>query len=146
MRFARASHERLELFFRFHLRDDALTLPRVEIHAGRLAGWLTRMLGIAAITLGRRVIVSPRALRRAAGGGLTMPVSLAVHEATHVLQYARQGFFPFLFLYLGEYVSGMVRAGELGARAHRRAYSAISFEVQAGEAETVYADWRRSGA
>src|SRR5215210_3169002 len=99
MLLARESHRRMEKFFRHYMGDERLRLPRVRFYAGRFAGWLTGIFGIGAITFGSRVFVAPALVWRDRGDRLVMPAELAVHEAAHVLQYARYGFVPFLFLY-----------------------------------------------
>ncbi|HVG29894.1 MAG TPA: DUF4157 domain-containing protein [Pyrinomonadaceae bacterium] len=142
MLLAPESHRRLEEFFRQHLRDESLRLPRVRFYAGRFAGLLTRTFGIGAITFGSRVFVSPEFLRRGADDRLALPAGLAVHEATHVLQYARVGFVPFLSLYLRDYARALGREAGRARERHRAAYLAISFEVEARAAEDGYDAWR----
>jgi hypothetical protein len=81
------------------------------------------MRGVAAITLGRRVYVSPSL----AGAQLER---LLRHELTHVAQIARVGFFTFYWRYLTEYISHR-RAGLSSIAAYRN----ISFEKEAFAAE-----------
>jgi hypothetical protein len=145
MLLAPESQRRLEKFFRHHLRDESLRLPRVKFYAGRFTGLLTKTFRIGAITFGSRVFVAPRLICRGANSRLTLPAKLAVHEATHVLQYRRVGVVPFLFLYLRDYARALSReAGRAGAR-HRAAYLAISFEVEARAAAESYDAWRGRG-
>jgi hypothetical protein len=67
MLLARESLRRLEGFFRYHLRDESVQVPRVRFYAGRFAGLLTRRFGIGAITFGSRVFAAPELLWRGAG-------------------------------------------------------------------------------
>ena len=87
--------------------------------------WLRLFLlkGVAAITLGRRVYVSP-------GIGGSQLERLLRHELTHVAQIARLGLFTFYWRYLAEYVTHR-RAGLSAAAAYR----SISFEKEAFSAE-----------
>jgi hypothetical protein len=142
MLLAPESQRRLEEFFRHYARDETLRLPRVRFYAGRFAGALTRTFGIGAITFGSRVFVAPELLCRGADERLTLDAGLAVHEATHVLQYRRVGFVTFLIIYLRDYARAL-RAGAGGARErHRAAYLAIGFEVEARAAARLHAAWR----
>ncbi|MFN2480040.1 MAG: DUF4157 domain-containing protein [Pyrinomonadaceae bacterium] len=135
----------MEKFFRHHLRDERLRLPRVRFYAGRFAGALTKTCGIGAITFGSRVFVAPGLLYRDVDDRLVLSSELAVHEAAHVLQYERAGFVPFLFLYLRDYAREWRREAG-GARArHRAAYLAIDFEVEARAAEDSYLEWLARG-
>jgi hypothetical protein len=141
MKLSDSARAELEEFFRGHWGDESLGVPAVRVHAGRVAAWLTGRAGIGAITLGRRVLVAPRLVRRV-GGRRALPRRLAVHEIAHLLQAQRAGLLPFLFAYLREYLSGMRRASAWDADAHWRAYSEISFEREAREAESAYGTWR----
>jgi hypothetical protein len=147
MLLAPESHRRLEEFFRFHLRDEALRLSRVRFYAGRFAGLLTRTFGISAITFGSRVFVAPELLCRGADDRLTLPAEIVVHEAAHVLQYRRTGVVKFLSLYLRDYARALRKESGGAREKHRAAYLAIGFEVEARAAREGYVAWRgRVGA
>jgi hypothetical protein len=145
MKLSASTRGELEEFFREFLGDANLRLPPVRIHAGRAAGWLTRRAGIDAITLGHRVFVAPHHLRRARVDASVMSGRLLAHEVAHLLQAARVGLATFLFAYLREYLRGMRRAARWDSAAHWRAYSEISFEREAREAERAYVAWRARG-
>lgn len=91
--------------------------------------WLRLLLArnVVAITLGRRVYVSPSYLRRP----LSELEILLRHELAHVAQVARLGLLRFLVSYVREYVA--LRRRGLPAS---EAYRAISFEVEAFAAES----------
>lgn len=145
MLLAPESHRRIGIFFRHHLCDESLELPRVKFYAGRFAGSLTKTFRISAITLGKRVFVAPALLWRNVDDRLVLPSEIAVHELMHVLQYERTGVVRFLFFYLRDYARALGReAGDAWER-HRAAYLAISFEVEARAAEEGYAAWRWRG-
>lgn len=137
-----SSRAELEEFFRELLGEEDFRLPPVKIYAGRAVGWLTERARIDAITLGRRVLVAPRQVRRDGGGARAVAGRLLAHEVAHLLQAERAGLVPFLFAYLREYWSGMRRAPRWDAAAHWRAYSEISFEREARAAERAYEAWR----
>jgi hypothetical protein len=142
MQLSASSRAELEEFFREFREDEYLRLPPVRVYAGRAAGWLTGRTGIDAITLGRRVLVAPHHLRRGDGGARSVVGRLIAHEVAHLLQAERAGLVPFLLAYLREYLKGMRRAPKWDAAAHWRAYSEISFEREAREAERAYEAWR----
>ena len=142
MRLAEESHARLEQFFRWHGRDDQLLLPLMFIHAGFLTHHLTRILRIAAITVGRHIFVSPVYLDRDLRGQMTMRGGLLAHEVAHVRQYQREGLLTFLYNYLLEYVTLLCRMGTLDATARRVAYEQITRETDAREVEAAYRAWR----
>jgi hypothetical protein len=141
MKLSAQARGELEEFFREYLCDESFRLPPVKVYAGRAVGCLTRRFRIDAITLGRRVLVAPRRLRRGAGGR-AVAGALMAHELAHLLQAERRGLMPFLLAYLREYLRGMRRAPKWDAAAHWRAYSEISFEREARAAERAYEAWR----
>jgi hypothetical protein len=144
MRLAEESHARLEQFFRSHGRDEKLRLPSMFIHAGFLSHHLTRVSRSAAFTIGRHIFVSQVYLERDERGQLTMRGGLLAHEAAHVRQFQREGFLPFLYNYLREYLTFLFRSGKLDATARRVAYEQITREQEAREVEAAYLEWRLS--
>lgn len=144
MRLAEESHAWLERFFRSYEGDAGLRLPVVFIHAGFWSNALTRVLHIAAITIGRHIFVSRRIIGRDASGGMMMPGWLMAHEAAHVRQFQQAGFLPFVFNYLREFVTLLARGGKFDARARMRAYERITREREAREVQAAYLVWRVS--
>ena len=143
MLLAAESHERLERFFREHFDDPTLRLPPIYFYHDRMAGWFVGGLRQGAITFGRSIFVLPRLIKRDEQGCLTVPGWLAVHEATHVLQYERAGIVGFLLRYLGGYWRALRAQKELSGAAHWAAYLAIREEMEANEAEKAYATWSK---
>jgi hypothetical protein len=90
--------------------------------------WLRPWLGrdVAAITLGRTIFVS----RSFADRAPAQMERLLRHELVHVRQVLRHGLTRFLWLYLREFAAHYRRL-----RDAQKAYRAISFEVEANEAE-----------
>lgn len=83
--------------------------------------------GTAGMTLGRLILVlrdDDRSGRR----------PLLAHELVHVEQYADLGRARFLWRYLREYVSNLLRL-----RRHRQSYLAVSFETEARAATDRWA-------
>jgi len=142
MKLSAASRAKLEEFFREWRGDGSLRLPPVNVHSGRVLAWVMGRVGIDAITLGRRVLVAPRRVRRGGVGSCAVSGSLMAHEAAHVLQAERAGLVPFLFAYVREYLKGVGRAAKWDAAAHWRAYSEISFERETCQAGRAYETWR----
>jgi hypothetical protein len=146
MRLAEESQARLERFFRSYEGDERLRLPAVFVHAGFWSDVVTRLLRIAAITIGRHVLVSRKVVERNASGRVTMPGWLLAHEAAHVRQFQKAGFVPFVYDYAREYVAFLVRGGKFDARARLRAYEQIAQEREAREVEAAYLRWRARSA
>ena len=142
MRLSEESRARLEQFFRWHERDEKLRLPVVFVHAGFWSDSLTKVLRVAAITIGRHIFVSPRIVERNADGHLTMPGWLLAHEAAHVRQFQQAGFWPFVFNYAREYLAYLVRGRKFDARARMEAYEQITREREAREVEAAFLEWR----
>ncbi len=146
-RLAPHAQERMEQFFRDHTRDPSLGLPEFSISAGSVAGVLTRVLGISAITLGSRVLVAPALVsRQAEEGALSLPAALVVHEAAHVLQYRSEGALRFLAGYVRDYLAGLREGRGFDAAARHAAYRAIPAECAARAAAAGYHAWSRHRA
>ncbi len=90
--------------------------------------WLRIFLfaNVAAITLGRRIYVSPSV----ADAGVERLERLLRHELAHVRQVRELGLIRFLCRYMRDYI----RLRRSGLSSHL-AYSAIPFEVEAREEE-----------
>ncbi|HEY5609898.1 MAG TPA: DUF4157 domain-containing protein [Thermoanaerobaculia bacterium] len=103
--------------------DEAAARVRVGF-----PGWLRPFLmrDVIAITLGRRVYISPRLLER----GTEAVEPIVRHELAHVRQVARLGLLRFLYQYVRDYAA--LRRGGLSPA---EAYRAIPFEMEAKEAE-----------
>lgn len=141
MRLAPEAHRHIEAFLRERKGREALRLPPVHVYVGRWSRLLTGTFGILAITLGRRVFVSARVVKRNERGRLTIPAGLLAHEAMHVVQYTDAGFVSFLFSYLREYWRELRAQPGWGRAARQAAYLAIKHEREAYEAEGEYSAW-----
>ena len=86
------------------------------------------MSGVAAITVGSRIYLDP------SFADLSQDRARAIlhHEATHVNQYRRHGFVPFLVRYVVEYLRNRI-AGMSASEAYRE----ISFEKEAFAEERI---------
>ncbi len=104
----------------------------MRLHRGRLARILASLARADAIVFGRRVFLTPAAERRITTDA---GIELLAHELTHVRQYGRYGMAAFLGRYLGEYLRA-----RLAGVSHAKAYRGISFEREAGEAESTSRD------
>ena len=140
MRLSDESHSHVEQFFREHLGDPGLALPRIRLHTGFCARLLMlASAGMGAMTLGRHVFVRPGLLRNDSEGRVTLPGWLVVHEAAHVLQYAERGFVRFLCGYVRGYCRALRAGGRWDAAGRMAAYLAIEEEREARRAEDAYA-------
>ena len=134
------SHAQIEKFLREHFSDESLRLPAVKFHRSKSIDVCLKFFKVAGLTLGMRVFIKREFFAREADGRWTLPGWLVVHEAAHVLQFARFGNVRFAFAYIGEYAAQMRRRREQVHRAERHAasYRAISFEVEAYAIEAAY--------
>jgi hypothetical protein len=138
MKLSAPAHQEIESFLRKHTGEPELKLPHFSIHIGwdaRVLMWFVRM---GAITLGRHVFVSRALVWRDKLGRIRLPGSLVVHEAAHVLQYERNGFLRFLYLYLRGYWRALREGRGWNAAARMTAYLKIVEECEAREAEHAY--------
>jgi hypothetical protein len=145
MRLAAESQQLIETFLRERFHLSTLKLPSIFLYHGRVAAWLTRTFKIGAITFGRHVFVAPKMVTRDESGRLKIPGWLVAHEATHVWQYERAGFFGFLFSYLRGYWRALRAQQVWGGAAHMAAYLAIEEECDARESEAAYDAWVARG-
>lgn len=126
---------------REHHEDQTLKLPPFFIYCGRVSRAITQTLNIGAITIGRRVWVSPAHVSSDERGGLLVPGWLIVHEATHVLQYERAGYLGFYLSYLGGYWRALRKVEKWDEKGRNAAYLAIPEERLARQAEKAYVEW-----
>ncbi|MDQ3818956.1 MAG: hypothetical protein M3362_14950 [Acidobacteriota bacterium] len=105
--------------------------------------WLTDRFQITAITFGRRILVTPKVIIRDEENRLRVSASLIAHEATHVIQYCKQGFMGFLASYVAEYLRALLEQKQGWAKAARAAaYFKIKQEREAYEAQAAYPIWK----
>jgi len=143
MKIAAESRRKIEEFFRIYFKDENLVLPEFSIYCGFWARAICRTFKISGITLGRRIFIDPAFVTiNLAEGKIYAPFQLIVHEATHVLQYAREGFFGFLIGYLKEWLAFLREQGKRDVQTRWQAYYAIKHEAEAREAATAYVEWK----
>jgi hypothetical protein len=140
MKLARESHQRLEKFFRQYFDEPHLQLPPIYLHSGRIARLVTKRLRVGALTIGRHILLSPDRVIEA-DGNLTTKGWLVAHEATHVLQYEREGYVRFFFRYFYGYWRALRGSGKWSREARMSAYLAIEAERIAHEVERAYQVW-----
>ncbi len=145
MRLATASHQLIETFMAERFGLETLKLPPICLYHGRVANWLTRTFKISAITFGRRIFIASKMVVRDGSGRLSIPGWLIAHEATHVWQYQRAGFFGFLFSYLRGYWRALRAQQMWNGEARMAAYLAIEEECDARETEAAFVDWIARG-
>lgn len=140
MKLARESHLRLEKFFREYFNEPELELPPIYLHRGLIARLVTRWLRVGALTIGRHILLSPKQVTEAEGA-LRAKGWLIAHEATHVLQYEREGHARFLFRYFYGYWRALRGSGTWSREASMSAYLAIEAERVAHEVQQAYQVW-----
>jgi hypothetical protein len=106
---------------------DAVNSAKARVSVG-YPWWLRPWLAhdVIAITLGRRIYLSAKtaAMKEASLERLLR------HELAHVRQVERLGLIIFLWRYVTEFIGHLRKE-----RSFQRAYSLISFEIEAVEAE-----------
>ncbi len=73
-----------------------------------------------------------------------IPEDLAAHEIMHVIQYQREGFFKFLYIYLRDYWKNLKRREKWDFNSRRLAYLEIPFEIEAREAAQKFVEWKEN--
>jgi hypothetical protein len=143
MRLSKKSQKKIEEFFREYLADDDFCLPEIHFYGGRFARLLTTRLKIEGITIGRRIYILPENFWMSENRKLRLDEELVVHEITHVLQYRREGFFKFLWLYQKSYYSNLKKKDRRDSLSKSEAYWEIPFEVEARQAASKFAAWSK---
>lgn len=143
MKIAADSHRKIEDFFRIYFKNEKLVLPQFQVHCGFWARTICRTFKIHGITLGKHVFIEPVFVTIDRAGKLHAPFELIVHEATHVLQYAKEGFFGFLIGYLKEWFAFLRNQGKRDLNTRWQAYYAIGHEAEARAAASAYAEWKK---
>lgn len=140
MKLARDSSVQFEMFFRQILRDENFRLPQIYFYGGAFSKLLTKSLKIHGITVGRNIFVAPKVV------SIDRSISkidgeLAAHEIAHVLQYRREGFIKFFYVYLSSYWRNLKGKNIRNAAARHRAYLEIPFEIEARALAAEFVEW-----
>jgi hypothetical protein len=146
MRLAAESRLLIEQFFRAQFGDPQVELPPIKVYGNALINYFLRWQRVGAITFGSCVFVDSAYFARDTNGRMMMPGWLMAHEATHVLQFARDGWVKFLTAYLRDYVRELFaqQSGVRRAEARVNAYRAIAAERQAHEMEKRFKEWAQA--
>lgn len=141
MKLARTTHQLLEEFFREYYDDEKIKLPTIILFAKRGARLLTKLLKIHGITFGSRMFIAPELVFRNEQKLLCIDKQLLAHEATHVLQYQRQGFVKFFYTYLKSYWQELRAKKSWDFAARYEAYRAIPQETEARAVAEAFMQW-----
>jgi len=141
MKLGAKSHRKIEEFFREHLGEEDFRLPEIYFYGGKFTNYLTSFLKIEGITIGKRIYIFPDNFWVSENQKLRLGEELVVHEITHVLQYRREGFFKFLWLYLKSYLSNLRRKKKWDLMARSEAYFEIPFEIEARKTASKFVIW-----
>jgi len=144
MRLSEQSHKKIEEFFREYLDNEDFRLPEVRFYGGKFTHYLTSVLKIEGLAVGRRIYIFPENFWISENRKLRLDEQLVVHEITHVLQYRREGFFRFLRLYYKSYYANLRKNKRRDFSARTEAYLEISFEIEARQAASNYAAWSKN--
>ena len=141
MKLGEKSHRKIEDFFRQHLGESDFILPEIYFYGGKFTHYLTRILGIEGITIGKRIYIFPENFWISENNKRRLDEELAIHEIAHVLQYRREGFIGFLWLYFGFYWKNLrvKKSWDLYSRAD--AYRQIPFEIEARQIASKFVIW-----
>lgn len=143
MKLSKESHNLLETFFREYLKDEKFILLPVTFYSGSIIGFFAKLFSFYAITFGQKVFLAPHTIRKDSKGRLIVSGWLIAHECCHVMQYKREGFLRFLFLYVKEYLTRLKNNGKIKSDSHINAYMQMIQELEAVEVENAYLIWRK---
>jgi len=143
MKLGAKSHRKIEEFFREHLGEDDFRLPEIYFYGGKFTNYLTSLLKIEGITIGKRIYIFPDNFWVSENQKLRLSEELVVHEITHVLQYRREGFFRFLWLYFKCYWMNLRKKKKWDMRARAEAYFEIPFEIEARKTASKFVLWSK---
>lgn len=143
MKLGAKSHRKIEDFFREYFDEDDFRLPEIYFYGGKLTNYLTSFLKIEGITIGKRIYIFPDNFWVGENQKLRLDEELVVHEITHVLQYRREGFLKFLWLYMKNYYSNLRKKKKWDLYARSEAYFEIPFEIEARKAASNFAAWSK---
>jgi hypothetical protein len=139
---AASSSKTIEAFFREYLEDENFCLPEIYFYNGRIAGLITSGFHIGGITFGKRILIFPPLIGRNRENNLRMSADLLVHEITHVLQYKREGFLRFFYLYLKSYRQNLKGKKKWDSPTRRQAYLEIPLELEAVKTTNAFMLWK----
>ena len=143
MKLSEKSHRKIEDFFRENLADEKFRLPPIVFYSGSFTRILTRLLDIGGITIGKRIYIAPDHFWLSETQLNRLDEKLAVHEITHVLQYKREGFLRFLWLYLRSYFTNLWGKKKWDLYARTEAYFEIPYEIEARKTASNYIIWSK---
>lgn len=144
MRLSKDSKKRLEDFTKEFFRNEFENLPEMIIYAKSGAKWLTKILNIQGITLGKYVFLKPSLIWRDEQDQICAPRWLIAHEYAHVLQYRRLGMTRFLITYFIDFFRGLKRFEKWDFDARVKAYLEIPHEIEARCFEDDYLKWLKN--
>jgi len=143
MKLGAKSHKKIEEFFREYLDEADFRLPEIYFYGGKFTNYLTSFLKIEGITVGKRIYIFPENFWVSENQKIRLGEELVVHEITHVLQYRREGFFRFLWLYFKCYWLNLRKKKKWDLMARAQAYFDIPFEIEARQAASKFVLWSK---
>lgn len=141
MKLGAKSHRKIEEFFREYLDEEDFRLPEIYFYGGKFTNYLTSFLKIEGITIGKRIYIFPENFWVSENQKLRLAEELVVHEITHVLQYRREGFFRFLWLYFKYYWLNLRKKNKWDLMVRAEAYFEIPFEIEARKTASKFVLW-----
>ena len=142
MKLSPSSHSKLENFYREYLQAEDFSLPPIYFYFGNLTRALTFLIKVHGITFGKRIFIMPELISLNSSRQKRIPEDLAAHEIMHVIQYRRNGFLKFLYVYLRDYWRNLKRREKWDAASRRLAYLEIPFEIEARDAAQKFLEWK----
>ncbi len=115
--------------------------PKVEVYARRGSWLVTNLLMVDGITIGRFVFINPKLVKRDQDRLLRISQTLMAHELAHVLQYQREGFFPFLIGYVKSFWEIFRKKERWNFRSWYESYFEMPQEVEAREIAAEFSKW-----
>lgn len=144
MRLAKHSNSIFEEFFCETALCEEGNFPEIRVYVGFGAKFLTGLLLVDGITLGKAVYVSPRWARRSGDGRLIVSKQLLAHEFVHVFQYRNEGSIRFLIKYVMDFLKEFRKTKRWTIRAWFEAYQSIPHEVEARKYAGEFKEWLKA--
>jgi hypothetical protein len=141
MYLAKDAHAKFEEFYKEFFDEETGGVPKIKIYARRGAGFITKILNVNWITVGRRIFIRPHLTKFADDARLYAPKALIAHELAHVLQYQQLGFVKFFYTYLRDYFRILKTKKKWDFNARMEAYLEISHEIEARRFAAEFLEW-----
>ncbi len=141
MKVAESSQKLLQEYFCGEGICASPNIPDFKIYSRRGASLITRLLSVNGITLGKRILINSKFVSRGSDQRLVGSRRLITHEFVHVLQYQRDGVFPFLAKYMRDFFRNLKMQEKWNSQSWQKAYLEIPYEIEARAETLKFENW-----